>query len=317
MKTNLSRRQFVHSAAAAAGVAVTGSLRAESPPARPPPRPGFRYSLNTSTIRGQKLTLPEQVELCGKLGFQGIEPWLNDVNAFVTGGGNLSDLKKRCGDLGLKVISAIGFPNWVVNDDEARAKGVEQMKKEMDLIAQLGGSHIAAPPAGAYDAKTKIELDAAADRYRVILEAGRNIGVIPQLEFWGGSANLNRLDQCLYIATRAAHADACVLPDIYHLHKGATSFESMRMLSSASAYNLHMNDYAANPPRESLKDSDRIWPGDGIAPISNVLRMLAANTATTWLSVELFNPDYWKLPAEVCARTGLEKMKACVAAAGV
>ncbi len=289
--------------------------RAAAAGAAPEPlKPEFGFSLNTATVRGYKLTLPEQIDLAAKAGYGAIEPWLSDVEKFSTSGGSLADMKKKCADLGLKVQSAIAFAQWAVNDDAARAKGVEQMKHDMDLIAQLGGTHIAAPPAGAYDAKTKIELDAAADRYRVVLEIGKNIGVIPQLEFWGGSANLNRLEQVLYIAARAGHANACVLADVFHLYKGGTGAGAVAMLSRSVAHNLHMNDYPANPPREEIKDPQRIWPGDGIAPITEILRHLAANCAYPWLSIELFNAEYWKLPAEECAKTGLQKMKACVAA---
>ena len=36
---------------------------------------------------------------------------------------------------------------WLVNDDSARKKGLEQAKRDMDLVLQLGGPRIAAPPA--------------------------------------------------------------------------------------------------------------------------------------------------------------------------
>jgi sugar phosphate isomerase/epimerase len=78
-----------------------------------------------------------------------------------------------------------------------------------------------------------------------------------------------------------------------------------------------MNDYPADPPREALKDSNRVWPGDGIAPMKQILANLAANHCRVMLSLELFNADYWKLPALDACKTGLAKMKAAVQAAGV
>ena len=35
--------------------------------------------------------------------------------------------------------SAIGFAQWLVEDDKARAKGLEQAKRDMDLVRQIGG----------------------------------------------------------------------------------------------------------------------------------------------------------------------------------
>jgi 2-keto-myo-inositol isomerase len=72
-----------------------------------------------------------------------------------------------------------------------------------------------------------------------------------------------------------------------------------------------------SPPRETIKDADRIWPGDGIAPLQEILQTLAANHCQPMLSLELFNTEYWKLPALDAATTGLAKIRAVVAAAGL
>ena len=285
-------------------------------PAEPLPKPAddtFRFSLNTGTLRGYKLALSEQIDFALKAGYGGLEPWVSDVAKAAESGGALNDLRKRCKEAGLHIVSAIGFANWAVNDDTARTKGLEQMKRDMDLVAQLGGTHIAASPAGMNQAGMSLDLDRAAERYRTVLEIGCQAGVIPQLEFWGASANLSRLDQCLYVAARSAHQDACVLADAFHMYKGGSDATSLHLLGRTAVHCFHMNDYPAQPPRETIKDADRIWPGDGIAPLRDILQTFVENRARIWLSVELFNAEYWKRPAEETARSGLAKMKAVVA----
>ena len=74
-----------------------------------------------------------------------------------------------------------------------------------------------------------------------------------------------------------------------------------------------MNDYPADPPREKINDAARVYPGDGVAPITEILRTVLANGFQGALSLELFNRDYWKQDPEVVLRTGLEKMKKVVA----
>ena len=74
---------------------------------------------------------------------------MGTIEEYVKGGGSLKDLKRKIADLGLTVESAIGFPEWIVDDEARRAKGLEQAKREMDLVAQIGGKRLAAPPAGA------------------------------------------------------------------------------------------------------------------------------------------------------------------------
>lgn len=45
--------------------------------------------------------------------------------------------------------SGIGFAKWIVDDDDERGKGLEEAKRDMDTLAQIGGKRLAAPPAGA------------------------------------------------------------------------------------------------------------------------------------------------------------------------
>lgn len=271
-----------------------------------------KYSLNMSTVRGQKLSVPEQVDLAAKAGYDAIEPWIGELRQYQQGGGSLDDLRKRIADHGLAVPSAIGFAEWIVNDDARRAAGLEQAKKDMELLRSIGGTHIAAPPAGATK-DTDINLLTAAERFAALLEVGKSMGVIPQLEVWGFSTTLSRLGETMLVATESRHPQACVLLDVYHLYKGGSEFAGLRLLSGAAMNCFHMNDYPAMPPRATIKDADRVYPGDGVAPLTPLLRDLFATGFAGTLSLELFNPDYWKRDAMDVARTGLAKMKESVA----
>ena len=74
-----------------------------------------------------------------------------------------------------------------------------------------------------------------------------------------------------------------------------------------------MNDFPSDPPREKIDDSYRIYPGDGAAPLSDILRILHETGGQKVLSLELFNRKYWAEDALAVAQAGLEKMKKVVA----
>jgi len=267
-----------------------------------------------STIREQKLSVPDQVDLAAKAGYTAIEPWMGELHKYVEGGGSVNDLKKRIADHGLAVASAIGFAEWIVDDDARRAAGLETAKKDMGLLAAIGGTHIAAPPAGATK-EPNLNLHKAAERYRALLDVGVAAGVIPQLEVWGFSTTLSKLGETMLVATESRHPRACVLLDVYHLHKGGSEFAGLRLLNGAAMHCFHMNDFPATPPRETIKDADRVYPGDGVAPLTQILRDLLAAGFQGTLSLELFNPTYWKQDPLAVARTGLAKMQEAVAKA--
>ncbi len=315
---NISRRQAVTQAGVLVGAAFSGvsisSRAAESPLPTANTGGSFVYCLNTATIRGQKLGIVKEIEVTAKAGYQAIEPWVGAIETYQKEGGSMPDLKRRIADLGISIESAIGFPQWIADDDAKRAQGLERARFEMDLIAQIGGKRLAAPPTGATDLP-RLDLLKAAERYRALLEAGDQIGVVPQLELWGFSKNLNRLGECACVAIETGHPKACVLPDIYHLYKGGSDAASLRLLSRNAVHVLHVNDYPADPPREKIDDSYRVFPGDGVAPVTEILRILKENGGETVLSLELFHRKYWEMDPTEIARAGLEKMKAAVAKA--
>jgi 2-keto-myo-inositol isomerase len=232
----------------------------------------------------------------------------------VKDGGSLSDLKKQIDDCGLTVESAIGFAQWIVDDDAAREKALEEARSDMELLKSIGGKRIAAPPIGAHK-QAGPQLPAIAQRYRKLLEVGAEVGVTPQLELWGFSKTLSRLGELAYVATEAGHPDACVLPDFYHIYKGGSDFAGLKMIEASRMHVFHINDYPANPPREKIGDEHRVYPGDGVCELPKIIGELLAAGFAGVFSLELFNRDYWKQDPLEVAKTGLEKTKAVVAQA--
>jgi sugar phosphate isomerase/epimerase len=308
---NVSRRRFMTCTGAAVIATAKTGIASENTSKRTMP---FRYCLNTSTIRGQKLSLKEEIDVTAKAGYSAIEPWVNKVQQYASSGGDLKDIRKQLGDLGVTVESAIDFSRWIVDDDTERAKGFEQVKRAMDVLAQIGGKRIAAPPSGA-TRQPGLDLMKAAERYRKLLELGDQIGVVPQIETWGSSKNLSRLGEAMFVVIESGHPKACFLPDVYHTYKGGSDFHGYKQLSAHAVQVFHMNDYPADPPRETIGDRDRVMPGDGIAPLTQILRDLDANGSRAVLSLELFSPVYWKQDPLAVAKTGLAKMKNAVSKA--
>lgn len=270
----------------------------------------FSYCLNTSTISGQKTGFLKEFEITAKAGYDGIEIWIRDLQKYVEEGGSLTDLHKKINDIGLKVENAIGFAEWIVDNENQRKTAIEQLKKEMELVNKIGCSRIAAPPAGAYN--VSIDLFKVAARYREILEIGNQTGVTPILEFWGASTSLYHISQAMFVATAANHPKACILPDVYHMFRGGSGYDSLKQIAGNAIEVFHFNDFVSSIPREKQTDSDRVYPGDGAAPFRQIITDLYHAGGTKVLSLELFNKTYWEKDALEVAATGLSKMKRLV-----
>jgi len=313
-----SRRAVLGSAVAAVGAAVMSSTTGEAQAPRPaaktrPANEPFGYCLNTSTIRGNKLDIVGVVTAASKAGFHAIEPWITELDAYTSGGGALRDLGKRIADAGLSVESAIAFNSFLDDDDTRRAASMEKLKIDMDKVAQIGGKRIAAPPGNSRAAA--VSLDNAAKYYREALELGEKTGVQPLLELWGTHPVLGPLSHGIYVAVAAGRADASMLLDVFHLYKSGTPFTALRQINGGSLHVMHLNDYPQATDSSTLNDSNRIYPGDGVAPLRQILRDLRDNGFRGFLSLELFNREYWAKSADENLKTAMEKIRATVRSA--
>lgn len=266
----------------------------------------IHFCLNTSTIRGQKLTLPEMIETSAKAGFDGMEIWVNEIEAYLASGKSLSSLKTLLEDAKQIPFNAIGFAPWMAPDEEKSKQGFAQMEKEMEMLAAIGCTRVAAPAIGA---SAPIDVTESAEKFSRLLELGRKTGVMPQLEFWGSFPPFHNLSQCLSVAAAANDLDAKILPDVYHLYRGGSGYNALKLLSGDAFDVIHVNDIPSGISREILADKDRVYPGDGIAPYQEIANLLKTMGGTKILSLELFNEKYWAQDALTVAKTGLEKTK--------
>jgi 2-keto-myo-inositol isomerase len=302
----ISRRELFKTAGVASFAAlIPGNLLA-SPETK---EVKFRYCLNTSTVSGNKPGIEEYIRIASAAGYDGIELWVSDVREYLNKGNSPDALKRQIDDHGLSVENAIGFAPWLKEGIE----GFEQMKEDMELMALTGCKRIAAPPAGIKPGEMP-DLFVAGEKYKKLIELGRQTGVMPQLEFWGASGTLFHLGQAIMIAAVAADQDVHILADAFHMFRGNSDPLALKMLRGNVIEIFHMNDYPGSVPREQQEDSDRVYPGDGVAPLKMILRELAAMGGTKVLSLELFNTGYWMQDQLLVAQTGLQKMRSLVSA---
>ncbi len=269
----------------------------------------FKFSLNTSTVSGQKPGIEKYIDIGARAGYDCLEVWIGDIKTYLTNGGSLRALKKLMDDSKITAENAIGFATWMTDDDEQRKAGFQQMREEMEIMAALGCTRIAAPAAGVKNPNP--DLFKVGERYKELLVLGRETGVTPQLEFWGASVFFH-MGQALMAVAVANDPGARILPDVYHLFRGASGFESLKMIDGRLIDIIHMNDYPSTIPREQMEDKDRIYPGDGVAPLKQIMADLKKLEGQKILSLELFNREYWKQDPLSVAKTGLEKMRKAV-----
>ena len=266
----------------------------------------FKTALNASTLFPFRLDVRQQVRIAAEAGYEGVELWMEDIEAYLAGGGTLRDLRTYIANTGVAVVNAIAFFPWADADELVRERGFAQARKEIEWLAALGCPAVAAPPYGTVEGVT---LEAMASHFARLDEMARSLGVEPYLEFWGRAKQLSRLSEAMYVAMESGLPDVKLLIDPFHMYTGGTELNSLAYVRGANIGIVHVNDYPAVPSRENIADSDRVFPGEGIAPTRELARLLDRAGYRGFLSLELFVQDYGGETAQAVARRGLEAIK--------
>jgi sugar phosphate isomerase/epimerase len=186
---------------------------------------------------------------------------------------------------------------------------MERLKADMDKVARIGGKRIAVPPG---NNRAAVSLDNAAKYYREALELGERMNVQPLLELWGTHPVLGPLSHGIYVTVAAGREDASLLLDVFHLYKSATPFTALKQINGGALHVMHLNDYPQAADSSTLNDGNRIYPGDGVAPFKQILRDLRDGGFRGYLSLELFNREYWTRSADENLKTAMEKIRSTI-----
>jgi sugar phosphate isomerase/epimerase len=271
---------------------------------------GFKYCLNTSTIRSEGRSVLDAIDTAADAGYDGIEPWVKEIDEFVEKGGSLEQIRERASSRGIQIINLIAFPEWAVPEDDRRQAGLLEARRCLEIAQYLGCPYLAAPPFGIHD--RKVDIFGVVERFADLVDLAEPFGVAPLLEYWGIAKTLGKTGEALLVAAECGRPGVQLLADVFHMYKGSGHHCGFEHFGAGRLGLVHVNDYPASPVRDDITDADRIYPGDGLAPWSEIVSNLNRIGYNWMLSLELFNQTYWDQGPEVAAKEGLEKLRISV-----
>ncbi len=96
--------------------------------------------------------------------------------------------------------------------------------------------------------------------------------------------------------------------DTCHLFAGDSTVESIHQVSAQKLAVFHINDVEAMP-KEKIQDANRLFPGDGVIPLTEIVAAVRAIGFDGVASVEIFRPEYWKRKPLAVAQEAYVKAK--------
>lgn len=259
----------------------------------------MRFCFNPITLgeRGFRVS----VEASAKAGFQAIEIWLPHVEQFLAAGGTAADARAVLKDSGLEAAGACFVAGLITSTGEAKRKAFDDAKARFELCQELGARTIVCVGDGPA-APTMNDYQTAAEQAREVCDLAASFGLHVAIEFVAGFPFIGTLATAARVVSDADHHNLGILFDCFHFWAGRSKMEDFDRLRGAPIAFVHLND-ARDLPREILRDSDRVLPGQGCFPLREIVRRIEATGYDGYYSLELFNAELWAAdPFEAAAR---------------
>ena len=203
---------------------------------------------------------------------------------------SLAAARRVLTDLGLTPVSAACGVTGLWEPNPNHAASLDDLKKRCEMFATLGLNRIYAPT-GTTGKFTEADYTAGVENMRKAGEVAAQFRLTMMAEFVRASTFISTLTTLLKMMRAAAQPNLAPLVDFYHFWSGNNKLEDLDLLRPGEVGHVHFQD-VPDMPRELLDNTTRIIPGDGVAPVSQMLRKLAEKGYAGPLSVELFLPRF-------------------------
>jgi sugar phosphate isomerase/epimerase len=217
-------------------------------------------------------------------------------------------------DRGLVVWGLDPLLTWLPGEAERAASSVAGAASEEDfyrIADALGAESLNLAQAFG----SSVELDEAARALAGVAERAARHGLAVTLEFlpWSGIPDAAT---ALEIALRAEHPGATVMVDSWHHFRGSCDHAQIRAIPGRRLGGIQLSDAPAARSSELIVETmqARLLPGEGDAPLGEILRALRDTGTRAPLGIEVFSAELDRLaPVEVGRRAGEAARRALAA----
>jgi sugar phosphate isomerase/epimerase len=193
-------------------------------------------------------------------------------------------------DNGLTPVSAACGVQGLWEPNPNHAASLDDLKRRCEMFATLGLTKIYAPT-GVMGKFTDADYTTGIENMRKVGDVAKQFNLTMMTEFVRASAFISTLTTLLRMTRAAAHPNLVPLLDFYHFWSGLNKFEDLDLLRPGEVGHVHFQD-VPDMPRELLDNTTRFIPGDGNAPVTQIIRKLVDKGYSGALSVELFLPRF-------------------------
>ena len=125
-------------------------------------------------------------------------------------------------------------------------------------------------------------------------ELAGEFGINLMFEFMGWAKQINNVKIAWEIIGEANCANGGLLIDTFHFVKGGSKIEDLKQVPMDKIFLVHVNDSKSLPfPIDEQNRRFRFFPGEGEAPLRDIIGCFMEKGYRNFFCIEIFNEDYW------------------------
>jgi len=205
----------------------------------------------------------------------------------------LGSARRVLTDNGMTAVSSSCGVTALIEPNPGRATALDNFKRRCEQLVAVGLNRTYITTGTPVNAR-KYTLDdykTAAANLRDVAEAAEQFKMKAMVEFVRASTFIATLNTLVNVIRQAAHPNLGILFDCYHFWSSNNKLDDIDGVRPGEVTHVHFQD-VPDMPRELLDQTSRFIPGDGVSPLTKILRKLADKRYSGPLSVELFLPKF-------------------------
>jgi 2-keto-myo-inositol isomerase len=263
-----------------------------------------------------RATLLEDIEHAEAAGFDLLEIWAPKLRAYLKRH-SLTELRREFAGRRIRPLSINSIERITFCPNYRETRRVEEELDELGAAAHaLGCPYLVVTPSFLTKPVPRAAvIKETVSRLRALSEQARNCPVSLAFEFLGlAHCSVNTLDLAWEIVAQVHRKNVGLVLDTFHFFAGGSELKSILKLNRKKLFILEFNDAPARPAPGKLLDRHRLYPGDGVIPLKQILARLDRIGYHRLASLELANPGYWRQPPARVTKTAMQKCKQAIGA---
>ena len=253
--------------------------------------------------------LETDIRIAGDAGYDVLEITATKLDTFLRSR-SLADALRLIDAAKLKTHAINSIEKINFRDAAGRAEVLARTRQLSEYGKALACPWIIAVPGPAPEGTTWQAIRAdTATMLRAMSETAEPYGVQIAFEFLGFPwCSVQTAAQAWEIVKTVNLPNVGMVIDTCHFYAGGSTLDSIKSIDAKKLAVFHVND-VEQMPKEKITDANRLFPGDGVIPLQEIIGAVRAVGYNGVASVEIFRPEYWQREPGTVATEAYGKSK--------